>query len=211
MTSRALATARLRLRARLVATRATTVTPPPHHGTMATPLAQLAKVASEYGSDVDMQSVASLSDYGSDISLGHVDEDSALVGGLDTIQQGGSTEKGAALPSIEFKEGEREDEEQHVDGRVQKHVPALLRVGKGRRDIQCSPLKDEDAPGFRRASRGASCMSEYTWRPEPLWCLWSSSRANTDSDQLLHQAQSRRAAATRIRVKPVSRSLHCQS
>lgn len=136
---------------RLVAT-STTITPRLNYGTMATPLAQLIPTASEYGSDVDIRSITSLSDYGSDIGLEDIDEDTMLADVLDTINEQGTNEKSAVLPSIEFEEGELEDEEQDVEGFVQIHRPTMLRMAKGKRtsidtqrEIQSSPMRERQA------------------------------------------------------------------
>ncbi|CAN9395735.1 unnamed protein product [Alternaria alternata] len=118
---------------------------------MAAPTTQLtSNYASEYGSDIDIQSIATLSDYGSDIDI---DDDTILADAFDTIRDAAQTQKSAVLPSIEFEEGEREDEEQDVDGFVQVHRPTVLRVTKGKRsvdadtqrDIQSSPMRERKA------------------------------------------------------------------
>lgn len=134
------------------ATPTTTTTLRLNYGTMAAPPAQLTTTASEYGSDLDIQSITSLSDYGSDIGLEDLDEDTILADVLDTINEQAKTEKSAVLPSIEFEEGEREDEEQDVDGFVQIHRPAMLRVAKGKRasidaqrGVQSSPMRERQA------------------------------------------------------------------
>jgi len=91
------------------------------------PTPQLTKQASEYGSDFEIDSIATLSDYGSDIDI---DDDTILAHAFETIKQGAPADKGAVLPSVEFEEGEFEDEEQDVDGFVQIHKPALLRIAR---------------------------------------------------------------------------------
>lgn len=139
---------------------------------MATPAPRPVIVASEYGSDIELHSVATASDYGSDIGLEDIDEDTILADALDTIREARPAEKSAVLPSIEFEEGEREDEEQDVDGFVHIHRPALLRVAKGRRksmantdtmrSIQSSPLREalevEYDERSRRAWSGTSTL-----------------------------------------------------
>jgi exonuclease V len=132
----------------------TTSTPRPGNGTMAASTAQPVNTASEYGSDVEIRSVAALSDYGSDIGLDDIDEDAILADVLDVIKDTRPVEKGCVLPSIEFEEGEHEDEEQDVDGFVQIHRPTRLRVAKEKRDnikpvdtqraIQSSPLREDE-------------------------------------------------------------------
>lgn len=116
---------------------------------------------SEYGSDVDLRSVAALSDYGSDTGFDDIDEGTILADALFTIEQARPSGKGAVLPSIEFEEGEREDEEQDVAGVVQIHGPTLLRLAKGKqpgRDVQSSPgrqtLEVEYESRMRRAFSG---------------------------------------------------------
>ncbi|KAF2819482.1 hypothetical protein CC86DRAFT_449873 [Ophiobolus disseminans] len=131
-------------------------TPGPDDGTMAAPAPQPMPVVSEYGSDVDMHSVADVSDYGSDIGFEDVDEDTILADALDTIRDARPAEKNAVLPSVEFEEGEREDEEQDVDGFVHIHRPTLLRVA--RRDIQSSPLRE-------------ALEVEYDERSRRLWSV----------------------------------------
>jgi len=128
----------------------TTDPPRPDHGIMAAPTTRLTTRASEYGSDIDIQSIATLSDYGSDIDI---DDDTILADAFDTITDAAQTQKSALIPSIEFEEGELEDEEQDVDGFVQIHRPSVLRVAKGkasvdadaRRDIQSSPMRERKA------------------------------------------------------------------
>ena len=117
---------------------------------MAAHATQLTNRSSEYGSDIDIQSIATLSDYGSDIDI---DDVTLLADAFDTIGDAAQAEKSAVLPSIEFEEGELEDEEQDVDGFVQIHRPTVLRVAKGRtsvgahvqRDVQSSPMRERKA------------------------------------------------------------------
>ena len=101
-----------------------TSTPPPGHGIMAAPDGQLMNRAGDCGSDVDIESIATLSDYGSDIDV----NDILLANALDTIAGAVPLDKSAVLPSLEFEHGELEDEEQDVDGFVQIHRPSVLRV-----------------------------------------------------------------------------------
>jgi exonuclease V len=124
-----------------------TTAPRPGNGIMA---AQLAGMASDYGSDLDLGSTAALSDYGSDIGLDDIDEDKILADVLDVIRDARPTEEGRVLPSIEFEEGERGDDTQDVDGFVQIHGPTLLRVAKNHRGnveraAQSSPLREREA------------------------------------------------------------------
>jgi exonuclease V len=127
---------------------ATTRPPRPDDGTMAAPTTQLKTTGSEYGTDADVGSIAALSDYGSDIGF-DIDDDTILADALHTINSARPAEKTAVLPSIEFEEGEREDEaEEYVDGFVQVHRPTVLHVARGKRknadamDVQNSPLRE---------------------------------------------------------------------
>ncbi|KAG9190063.1 exonuclease V [Alternaria panax] len=119
---------------------------------MSAPTTQLtSNRESEYGSDIDIQSIATLSDYGSDIDI---DDDTILADAFDSIAAASSqTQKSAVLPSVEFEEGEREDEEQDVDGFVQIHRPTVLRVTRSKANIntaaqghvQSSPVQQRKA------------------------------------------------------------------
>jgi exonuclease V len=137
---------------------ATSMRPPrPDDGTMAAPTNQLTTAGSEYGIDA-------LSDYGSDIGPDDFDDDTILADALDTINSARPAEKNAVLPSIEFEEGEREDEEeeQDVDGFVRVHRPTVLHVARGKRksvdamDAPGAPLEVEYDERSRRAWSGAS-------------------------------------------------------
>ncbi|KAK1918901.1 hypothetical protein P3342_001030 [Pyrenophora teres f. teres] len=114
---------------------------------MALPTPQLTQRASEYGSDIDINSIATPSDYGSDIDI---DDDTILADAFETINQGAPAEKSAVLPSVEFEEGELEDEEQDVDGFVQIHKPALLRVAKGTSRVDADAQRDTQSSPMRR-------------------------------------------------------------
>jgi exonuclease V len=143
----------------------TTNTPRPDHGIMAAPTAQLANRASEYGSDTDIQSIATLSDYGSDIDI---DEDTILADAFDTLRDAARSQKSGVLPSIEFEEGELEDEEQDVDGFVQIHRPTVLRVAKGksrRSDVVDVPRDIQSSPGRERTALEV----EYDERSRRAW------------------------------------------
>jgi exonuclease V len=121
--------------------------------TMAAPSAQLTKTPNDYGSDVDLASVTALSDYGSEIGLDEIDEELILAGVRGTIKRAKEVDGGCVLPSIEFEEGEREDEHEdqhHGDsGCVQIHRPSLLRVAKDKdasaRPIASSPPREHEA------------------------------------------------------------------
>jgi exonuclease V len=159
-------------RARQAIATHTTTAPRRDDGNMAAPTAQLSHTASEYGSDIDIGSVTALSDYGSDI--GFEDEDTILADVLETIKVAKPADKDRVLPSIEFEEGEREDEDHNVDGFVQIHRPTVLRVAKGRdksigtvdaqRDIQSSPLRGYEALEVEYDER-----SRRTWSGTLTW------------------------------------------
>ncbi|KAF1361912.1 hypothetical protein EJ07DRAFT_109522 [Lizonia empirigonia] len=120
---------------------------------MAAPSVLLTHASSFYGSedDIDIQSVVSVSDYGSEFDVTEINDDTLLASTLDSITQNlpKATEKNSVLPSIEFEEGEAEDADQ--DDFVVAHQPPLLRVAKkdGRStadretgtDVQSSPLR----------------------------------------------------------------------
>ena len=132
---------------------------------MAAPPAQLTAVLHEHGSDVDIGSVTSLSDYGSDFSFEDMDGDTTLSDVLETINQQATTEKRVLLPSIEFEEGELEDEEHDVDGLVQIHQPALLRVAKGKRRSIGAQRKTESSPVREREATEV----EYDEKSRRAW------------------------------------------
>jgi exonuclease V len=166
------------LKARQAVTSCTTTTPGLDNGNMAASTARLTNAAGEYGSEFETQSIAAASDYGSDTGFEDIDEDSILAGVLDTIKVVRPAERGRVLPSIEFEEGEREDEDHDADGFVQIHRPTLLRVARGKdegmgsasanRDIQSSPLREQSAleveydERSRRAWSGTSTMNDIT-------------------------------------------------
>lgn len=135
--------------ARLVAT---TTTPPPEDGVMATRPAQLTIPANEYGSSLDIPPVASPSDYGSDFSFEDLDEGRIPSEVLNKSNEQAMIERRELLPSIEFEEGETEDNEHDVDNYVQTHQPAVLRMAKGswegfgaQRLFESSPLREREA------------------------------------------------------------------
>ncbi|USP79984.1 defects in morphology 1 [Curvularia clavata] len=131
-------------------TTATAHTPPSTpllgHGIMEAPAVQLTNQAGECGSDVDIEPFATLSDYGSDIDI----DDILLANALDTTAGAVPLVNRAVLPSIEFEQGEVEDEEPDVDGFVQIHRPSVLRVAQSQRsiladtqaDVQSSPVRE---------------------------------------------------------------------
>ncbi|KAF2027253.1 hypothetical protein EK21DRAFT_102686 [Setomelanomma holmii] len=138
-------------------------------GTMAAPTTQLTGDTSEYGSEVDMRSVATVSDYGSDIGFEDIDEDTILAGVLDTITEARSTARGIVLPSIEFEEGEPEDEEQDVDGLVQFHRPAVMRVAKGKREPNPADMQRDYESSPLRARE--TLEVEYDERSRRAWSV----------------------------------------
>lgn len=99
---------------------------------MAAPSTPVTHASSYYGSEVeiDVESIAAMSDYGSEFDATEIDEDTLLASTLDSFTQRipQPTEKSSVLPSIEFEEGELEDED-HNDIAVM-HKPSLLRVAK---------------------------------------------------------------------------------
>lgn len=145
---------------------------------MAASSAQLINATSEYGSETEIHSVAALSDYGSDTGFEDIDEDLILAGVLDTIKVVKPAERGRVLPSIEFGEGEREDEDHDAHGFVQRHRPTLLRVARGKdesmgsanakRHVQSSPVREQTAleveydERSRRAWSGALALNDVT-------------------------------------------------
>jgi exonuclease V len=161
------------LKARGAIATPTTVFPPrPDNGTMAASTAQPTNTVSENGADGEIRSVTALSDYGSDISLEDIDEDTILTDVLDVIKEDRPAEKSRVLPSIEFEEGEREDEDQDVDGFVRIHRPTVLRVGKAKRtnnestnlqrNVQSSSLLEVE---YDEKSR-RSWSGTFTWQHE---------------------------------------------
>jgi exonuclease V len=166
-----------------IATR-TTSTQQLDHGIMAAPTTQVTNRTSEYGSDIDIQSIATLSYYGSDIDI---DDVTILADAFDPVRDAAQTEKSAVLPSIEFQEGELEDEEQDVDGFVQIHRPTVLRIAKGKgyvdahvqRDAQSSPMRERKAMEV-----------EYDERSRQAW---SGTLAQVHSMGHLHQLTSNSA------------------
>lgn len=156
-------------------------TDPPKDGNMAASFVPVKHTSSYYGSEVeiDVDSVASMSDYGSEFDATEIDDDTLLASTLGSITQNlpRSTQKSPVLPSIEFEEGEVEDEDQ--DDLVVVHKPSLLRVAKKDkrntvgieppRDIQSSPTREtlevEYDERSRRAWSGASAQLHYLQAP----------------------------------------------
>lgn len=150
---------------------------------MAAPSVPVTHASSYYGSEVeiDVNSVASISDYGSEFDATEINDDTLLASTLDLLAQTlpKSAEKSSILPSIEFEEGEVEDEDQ--DDLIVVHKPSLLRVAKRDRrksveagtprDFQSSPVRDtlevEYEERSRRAWSGALLQLHY------LQALWT--------------------------------------
>lgn len=140
----------------------------PENGKMASPSVPVTHASSYHGSEVeiDVNSIASMSDYGSEFDATEIDEDTLLASTLDSLTQQipRSTEKSSVLPSIEFEEGEIEDEDQ--DDLVVVHKPSLLRVAKRDRRsatsanttsryIQSSPVRETLEVEYDERSRRA--------------------------------------------------------
>ncbi|KAF1830755.1 hypothetical protein BDW02DRAFT_558284 [Decorospora gaudefroyi] len=150
---------------RIVATLTRTIgTARPGHGIMAAPTGQV--TVSEYGSDIDIQSLATPSDYGSDIDI-DVDE-TLLADALDALRDAAPSEKSAVLPSIEFEEGEREDEEQDVDGFVQIHRPTVLRVANSKTSVDVHVQRGTPSSPDRRRE---ALEVEYDERSRRAWIV----------------------------------------
>ena len=134
---------------------------------MIEPNTRLTGSASEYGSDVDDSLITSMSDYGSDIGFEDVE------GALDMFEEAPPVNATTVLPSIEFEQGELEDEEQDVDGFVQIHRPAVLRVAKSKThaeldrqwDIQSSPARGDKALEVEYSARSRRAWSGMSSRP----------------------------------------------
>ncbi|KAF3033549.1 hypothetical protein E8E12_001448 [Didymella heteroderae] len=134
---------------------------------MAAPSVPATLTSSYYGSEVeiDVDSMPSMSDYGSEFDATEIDEDTLLASTLDSLTRSvpKATEKSSALPSIEFEEGEVEDEDH--DDVVIVHKPSLLRVAKKdwrstaklkvSRDIQSSPVRETLEVEYDERSRRA--------------------------------------------------------
>lgn len=137
---------------------------------MNAPSVPVTHASSCYGSEVeiDANSNASMSDYGSDFDATEINEDMLLVGTLDLISNSPqhSTKKSSILPSIEFEEGEIEGEiEDEEQDDLAVYKPSLLRVAKkDRRNIgntetcrriQSSPVRETLEVEYDERSRWA--------------------------------------------------------
>lgn len=134
---------------------------------MAAPSVPVTHAPSYYGSEVeiDVNSIPAMSDYGSEFDATEIDEDTLLASTLDSITQQipQTAEKSSVLPSIEFEEGEAEDND-HDDVLV-VHKPSLLRVAKRdrrgaamvkvARDIKSSPARETLEVEYDERSRRA--------------------------------------------------------
>lgn len=106
-----------------------------------------------------------MSDYGSEFDATEIDEDTLLASTLESFTQKlpRSAEKISILPSIEFEEGEVEDEDR--DDFVVVHKPSLLRVSNRQRrsvqntdsshHIQSSPVRETLEVEYDERSRRA--------------------------------------------------------
>ncbi|KAF2631854.1 hypothetical protein BU25DRAFT_455266 [Macroventuria anomochaeta] len=158
---------------------------------MAAQSVPVTQASSYYGSEVeiDVKSIASMSDYGSQFEVTEIDEDTLLASTLDPDTQNRPryTEKNSVLPSIEFEGGEIEDEDQ--DDVVVVHRPSLLRVARRdrrsaanidtRRDIQSSPVRETLEVEYDERSRRAWSvpLEEPQSAPQPSRTKFS--RANS--------------------------------
>jgi exonuclease V len=140
---------------------------------MAAPSVSVTHASSYYGSEVeiDAESPASVSDYGSEFDATELNEDTLLATALDSLTESlpGVVKKASVLPSVEFEEGEAEDEDEDEKD-VVIHKPSRLRMSKrpwrgaeplrARRDLQSSPVQEtlevEYDERSRRAWSGAS-------------------------------------------------------
>jgi exonuclease V len=142
-------------------------TAPPENGKMVALPVPVTHTSSYYGSEVDLDvnSGASMSDYGSEFDATEINEDTLLASTLDSIARNlpTSTEKSSVLPSIEFEEGETEEEGQ--DDLIVVHNSFLLRVAERdrrsagnietRRNIQSSPMRETLEVKYDERSRRA--------------------------------------------------------
>ncbi|KZM26136.1 single-stranded DNA 5'-3' exodeoxyribonuclease [Ascochyta rabiei] len=160
---------------------------------MPAPSVPVTYASSYYGSevdvDVDVLSVASMSDYGSEFDATDINEDALLASTLDSIAQHrpSATDKGVLLPSIEFEQGEVEDEDH--DDLVVVHKPSLLRVAKKdrrsarhtntRRHVQSSPMRDTLEVEYDERSRRAWSVPLEEPQPAPQPSRTRFSRTNS--------------------------------
>ncbi|KAJ6287038.1 exonuclease V [Bipolaris maydis] len=132
---------------------------------MTAPKLQLMNQVGEYGSDIEIESVATLSDYGSDIDI---DDDILLASAFATIRGAAPLDRNVVLPSVEFEQGKIEDEEQDVEGFVHIHKPPVLRVAQGTR----SALADEQRNPQSSSLRGRCTLEvEYDERSRREWSV----------------------------------------
>lgn len=141
---------------------------PPEDGKMAASPASVTHAPSYYGSEVevDVNSIPSMSDYGSEFDATEINEDTLLVSTLGSTTQTVSRtiQKSSALPSIEFEEGEVEDEDH--DDLVVVHKPSLLRVAKRNRR---GAAKVEVATDIESSPVRATLEVEYDERSRRAW------------------------------------------
>ncbi|KAJ4987770.1 defects in morphology protein 1 [Stagonosporopsis vannaccii] len=134
---------------------------------MAVPFVPVTHTQSDCGSeiDVDVKAPAHMSDYGSEFDATEIDEDALLASTFELFTQRIpiSAEKISVLPSIEFVQGEVEDEDQ--DDPFVMHRRPLLRVAKrarrsvqdtqARREIESSPVRETLEVEYDEGSRRA--------------------------------------------------------
>ena len=133
---------------------------------MAAPSVSVTHTSSYYGSEVeiDAESPASVSDYGSEFDATELNEDTLLATALDSLTESlpGVVKKTSVLPSVEFQEGEAEDEDEDEKD-VVIHKPSRLRMSKRhrrgaeplRRDLQSSPVQETLEVEYDERSRRA--------------------------------------------------------
>lgn len=154
--------------AKSLATRVDIITAPPENGKMAAPSVPVTHTSSYYGSEVEIDdnSVASMSDYGSEFDATEINEDTLLASTLDSITQNipRSAERSSVFPSIEFEQGEFEDEDQY--DLVTAHKPSLLRVARRDRRSARSAEKSRDAESLPARE---TLEVEYDERSRRAW------------------------------------------
>ncbi|KAF9696830.1 hypothetical protein EKO04_005293 [Ascochyta lentis] len=185
---------------------------------MTAPSVPVTYASSHYGSEVDVLSVASMSDYGSEFDATDIIEDTLLASTLDSLAQHrpSTTERSAVLPSIEFEQGQVKDKD-HNDLVV--HKPSLLRVAKrnGRsattdtnthKDIQSSPVRDTLEVEYDQRSRRAWSVPLEEPQPASQPSRTRSSRTNSLAGTLhtlsapAAAKKDTRAPLERFRTKP---------
>lgn len=140
---------------------------PPEDDKMTAPSVPVTHAPSYYGSkvEIDVNSIHAMSDYGSEFDATEINEDALLASTLDSMIQHipRTAQKSSVLPSIEFEEGEVEDEDH--DDLVVVHKPTLLRMAKRdrrgtakvevARDVRSSPVRETLEVEYDERSRRA--------------------------------------------------------